>query len=162
MARVWRHLGKKNLSRISVMLPTDNMSLQSITQYHASTTSRLIRAANFDQSYQPRCCWWGFMTRVCMHICSFGTMCLMRKATNTPSGSTLCHGFNIGFADLSEGCQLASAAPSLSWMMGYMTDWSLASSKGIHGWIQTCIGTVSVTGFHMFTSAWIRGTISWS
>lgn len=131
--------------------------------------------------YLPKCCWCGLITNDCMHSCNLGTICLMRNATNDPSGNTLCHGFNINFADRSDGCQLVKAAPNFSWIMGYTETCNLSSktttwkqeiwifqrtddllSSGIHGWIQTCMGMVSVRGFQFVTSVIIRGITNWS
>lgn len=39
MARACSHFGKKNLSKISVMLPTESMSFQSMTQFQPSVTN---------------------------------------------------------------------------------------------------------------------------
>lgn len=33
-------------------------------------------------------------------------------------------------------------------------------NNGIHGWTQTCMGMVSVSGFQLLTSAMIRGIIN--
>lgn len=77
----------------------------------------------------PKCCWWGLITRDCMHNCNLGTMCLIRNATNDPSGKALCHGFNINFAERSDGCQFVSATPSFSWINGYTDACSLSSKN---------------------------------
>lgn len=67
-----------------------------------------------------------------MHNCNLGTMCLIRNATNDPSGSALCHGFNINFAERSEGCQFVRAIPNFSWITGYTDACNLSSVTLTH------------------------------
>lgn len=95
----------------------------------------------------PSVCWCGFIGNSCRHISSLGKICFLRNTSIWPSRNTPCHGFKITLAELSDGCQLSKALPSLcligayrgsSFSPGKMSEWFKLSKLCANSFLKTC------------------------